>query len=143
MPNTSMVESRIRRLEDLIKSLLGRLASVQHKLGAVAEDQDRQRSDQQEDVIFDAQATGTITALNSSTFLLGSGPAVLLDEIGGILYNTGIAVTVYNNTGGTIPAYTTMYVAIRLGKLRVIEANCTTLSGLAPDSPSTYSPPEE
>jgi hypothetical protein len=143
MPNTSATEARIRRLEDLIKALLGRQASTEHKLGAVAQDDQQKANDLQEDAIFDAQATGTIGALNSSTFALGSGPAVLLDEIDGILYNTGLAITVYNNTGGSIPANATMYVAFRKGKFRVVEANCTTLGVMAPTSPETYTPPDD
>jgi hypothetical protein len=135
MPNTSATEARIRRLEDLIKALLGRQASTEHKLGAVAQDDQQKANDLQEDAIFDA--------LNSSTFALGSGPAVLLDEIDGILYNTGLAITVYNNTGGSIPANATMYVAFRKGKFRVVEANCTTLGVMAPTSPETYTPPDD
>jgi hypothetical protein len=83
MPNTSATEARIRRLEDLIKALLGRQASTEHKLGAVVEDQSRTDAQPQTQTIFNCITTGAVSARVGTT--MGSGSFQFVDTTGGTM----------------------------------------------------------
>jgi hypothetical protein len=120
-------EKRIRRLEEDNARLRQALASVKHQVGQVAEDSPRQfQEDGNRPVFIRGQAVGTISASTGNT--LGTGTARMLQTIGGsrFQYVPDVQVHVSNDTGGSLPNNTYLWLTGVDGLWSVALADCIT-----------------
>jgi hypothetical protein len=131
MNSMTTEELRTKRLEEMVKDLLGRLAGIEHKLGQVAEDNSRDSDAARSQTSirhYFAQASGEISPTTDNT--LGAGNANILQVIGGDRYQRSpeLVVPVVQSTGAPIPDLSYLELIYADGLYSVIVGDCVTTS---------------
>lgn len=136
------LEGRVRRLEEEILKLLKRIASGEHKLNQVAEDQTRQfQPEKFGDIFFRLQSVGVIPA--SSGADVGPGTARILQLIGNTRHLLqpfamgDITVPTVNDTGSATVNNEYLIGAYVGGVMTALVGDCVTPTFTrAPDPPA-------
>jgi hypothetical protein len=136
------IEGRLRRLEEEILRLQKRLASDEHKLNQVAEDQARQfQPERFGDIFFRCQSVGVIPAAVPPA--IASGTVRLLQLIGSTRYKLqpiamgDITIGAVNDTGSATINNEYLIGAYIGGVATLLVGDCvTTAPAIAPDPPT-------
>jgi hypothetical protein len=124
MTTTDTIEQSFRRLEARISQLERALASVAATAGQAYQQQAQNQPPSQAQTIWSGVTSSAITA--RSLLVMGQGTVTPYTTYGGTLANSGSPdVTVFNDTGGTIPSGTVVKFTWKDGQYEFVTQDCS------------------